>query len=88
MARKRLIIFSAHGPYRVHQGPCTLVAGTWAFWVPKVIVCCPNTLPDSVVAFFFDFGTPVAVGPVKGPEGLACCCYLLLARRAGSTPVV
>ena len=39
-----------------------------------------KTIPDSVVTFFFDFGTPVALGPVKGLEGLACllaAAYLL-----------
>ena len=31
-----------------------------------------KTVPDSVVTFFSGFGTPFAVGPEKGPEGLAC----------------
>ena len=52
--------------------------------------------PESVVTFFFNFGTPVALGPAKGPQGLvaclllACCLLaacLLLARRAGFTLV-
>ena len=32
-----------------------------------------KTIPDSVVTFFFNFGTPAALGPRKGPVGLACC---------------
>ena len=38
---------------------------------------------DSVVTFFFDSGTPFAVGPARGPAGLvaslllAACCLLL-----------
>ena len=55
----------------------TLAAETRAFWVPKVIVCRPNTIPDSVVTFTPGFGTPVALGPSKGPKGLACCLLLL-----------
>ena len=63
----------------------TLAAGTRAFRVPKAIACPPNTIPGSRgTIFFFDVGAPVAPGPVKGPEGLACCW---LARRAGSTLV-
>ena len=39
-----------------------------------------KTIPDSVVTFFFfDFGTPVALGPSKGPAGLAACLLLLAA---------
>ena len=75
------------GPPRRHRSPflviwghsgawSTLAAGTGAFWVPKVIVCRPNTMPYSVVTFFPGFGTPVALDPARGPEGLAC---LLLA---------
>ena len=44
-----------------------------------MIVWRPNTIPDSVVTFLFDFATRVALGPAKGPEGLAAC-LLLLAR--------
>ena len=46
-----------------------------------------KTFPDSVVTFFFDFGTAVALGPRKGPAGLVACLLLLLARRASSTLV-
>ena len=35
---------------------------------------------DTVATFFFDFGPPVALGPRRGPAGLACL-LLLLARR-------
>ena len=38
-----------------------------------------KTIPDSVVTFFFDFTTPVALGPRKGPAGLACLLTCLLA---------
>ena len=35
-----------------------------------------KTIPDSVVTFFSGFGTPVALGPRKGPEGLVACLLL------------
>ena len=44
-----------------------------------------KTIPESMVTFFSHFGTPFAVGPTRGPAGLACCCCLMLARRTGST---
>ena len=81
-----LVILGRLGPQKVppgvrpghgHSGAWgTLAAGTRAFRVPKAIVCRPNTTPDNVITFFLEFRTPVALGPVKGPVGLAC---LLLA---------
>ena len=37
-----------------------------------------KTIPDSVVTFFIHLGTPVALGPARGPAGLIACCVLLL----------
>ena len=48
------------GPWNGHSGAwSTLAAVTLAFGVPKMIVCRPNTMPDSVVTFF--------LGARKGP---------------------
>ena len=41
-----------------------------------------TTIPDSVGTFVSDFGTPVALGPAKGPEGLVAACLLLDAQAA------
>ena len=44
-----------------------------------------KTIPDSVVTFLFDFGTPFALGAEKGPAGpcgASCCCCLF---NTGST---
>ena len=43
---------------------------------------CAKPSPNSVATFFFDSGTPVALGPRKGPAGLACCCCCLLDAHA------
>ena len=39
-----------------------------------------RNVPDSVVTFFFDFGTPVAPGPEKGPEELVANLHNLINR--------
>ena len=38
-----------------------------------------KTIPDSVVTLF-PFRDPFAVGPARGPAGLACCLLLAAAR--------
>ena len=42
--------------------------------VPEKVV--GNHPPDSVVTFCSRFGTPVALGPEKGPKGLVACLLL------------
>ena len=34
----------------------------------------PEKVAESVVTLFFDFGTPVALGPEKGPAELLAAC--------------
>ena len=74
-------VLGEFGPFWARLGPAprtatrawsTSAAGTWAFQVPRANGGGPNTIPDSVVTFFLDFGTPAAPGPKKGREGLAC----------------
>ena len=53
-------------PGHGHSGArSTLAAGTRAFRVAKAIVCRPNTIPDSVVNFFFSISGPLLLW---GPE--------------------
>ena len=51
----------------------------WASsWAMENVETLRETIPDSVVTvFLLDFGTPVAPGPARGPEGLVACLLRL-----------